>query len=331
MPAANAYLLDQSVAHQAALIAFANEVSRQAQRTLSAADDELMAYLARTVRELLRLTPTAQREARVALSRTLAEINAAMFEDVEAAVLGSMAGLIAAEERFQSAMLAAALGAALVVELTADQREGVLSRPYMGRTITEQAADTAAARLKRMEVAIATGLATDAPLAEVLQQVEDALPQAGQHLDAIAQTDTAGVAQEVSHVVYDVAGVEREWWVSVLDSRTTEVCMANDGATRVVGSRTWSNGYSGDYPAHWGERSVVVPLVEREPPAKVEYEEWLRGQSEATQRQALGEQRFKLWRDGRLPLGSFTNDKGRTLTLDELREMEPGAFARAGA
>lgn len=57
---------------------------------------------------------------------------------------------------------------------------------------------------------------------------------------------------------------------------------------------------------------------------------WLKSQPKWFIEDNLGPARAKLFLDGRLPISSFTDAAGRTLTLDELFERDKAAFARAG-
>jgi len=65
-------------------------------------------------------------------------------------------------------------------------------------------------------------------------------------------------------------------------------------------------------------------------PVSINYGEWLKAQSAARQDQVLGPTRGKLLRDGNLDVGKFYNDKGKFLTLDELRDRDAASFAKAG-
>jgi hypothetical protein len=60
------------------------------------------------------------------------------------------------------------------------------------------------------------------------------------------------------------------------------------------------------------------------------YEEWLAKQPASVQRDILGESRYQLWRNGKLPLKSFVSRSGEELTLDQLKGREKAAWARAG-
>jgi len=64
--------------------------------------------------------------------------------------------------------------------------------------------------------------------------------------------------------------------------------------------------------------------------ANLSYGEWLKRQPAEVQDEVLGPTRGKLLRAGKLTMDRFYNDRGRYLTLDELRERNATAFERAG-
>jgi len=64
--------------------------------------------------------------------------------------------------------------------------------------------------------------------------------------------------------------------------------------------------------------------------AKTGVDSWLREQPDWYVRDTLGETRAKLFLDGKLPINSFTDATGRTITLKELVERDAAAFRRAG-
>lgn len=123
------------------------------------------------------------------------------------------------------------------------------------------------------------------------------------------------------------------FWSSILDGRTTQVCLANDGATRKAGERAWSNGYTGPYPAHYGERSVILNLPASAAKAikRQSADEWLASLPEERQREILGPRRYALWAKGKLGLQDFVSSRGRKLTLDELAKRYPRAAKKAKA
>lgn len=65
-------------------------------------------------------------------------------------------------------------------------------------------------------------------------------------------------------------------------------------------------------------------------PAETTYADWIKKQSAQRQDDILGPTRGKLLREGGLALDRFADDRGRWLTLDQLRERDAAAFKRAG-
>jgi SPP1 gp7 family putative phage head morphogenesis protein len=134
-------------------------------------------------------------------------------------------------------------------------------------------------------------------------------------------------------------------WVSVLDARTSLVCMSRDGKIYPFDDK------SPKPPAHFGCRSSIVPVINpafdiqsdkkgtrpavgpkgsQQVGEDTVYEAWLKRQPYSFQIEVLGPSRARLFREGRLSIGRFVDDTGKTLTLDELRRLEPLAFERAG-
>lgn len=130
-----------------------------------------------------------------------------------------------------------------------------------------------------------------------------------------------------------------EEWSSVLDGRTTDVCMARDGQIYPVGQGPVP-------PAHYNCRSVRVPVVDKAfaelrdgatrasiygpVSSQTTYNSWLKSQPASFQDEVLGDTKAKLFRSGGLSLQKFVDDSGKSYTLDQLRALEPLAFERAG-
>ena len=135
-------------------------------------------------------------------------------------------------------------------------------------------------------------------------------------------------------------------WVATLDARTSLICMSRDGIIYPFGDNPQT---SPKPPAHFSCRSTIIPVVKPEfdlasqvkgkRPAKgakgttqvnaqTTYEQWLRRQPASFQDSVLGVSRGKLFRQGDLSIGRFVDGQGATLTLDELRQLEPLMFER---
>lgn len=162
-------------------------------------------------------------------------------------------------------------------------------------------------------------------------------------LDTLVRTITNNTAAIARDQVYEANDdvLEGYQWVSTLDGRTTLICGSRDG---VVYPNTPS---SPKPPAHWGCRSTTIPKVKPEfdigaklkgkRPSKgatgakqvsgrVTYGGWLKKQPKPFIDEALGEERSKLFRAGKLSIDKFVDPTGRVYTLTQLADMNPFVF-----
>ena len=163
--------------------------------------------------------------------------------------------------------------------------------------------------------------------------------------EALVRTSIQSVANEARLMTYaDNDDIIKEIeWVSTLDSRTTQTCMALDGlkwknpSREPVGHSTTFVGTT----AHWGCRSTQVPItksweelgakgdfneipestrasMDGQVSSKLSYEGWLKGKSESFQREVLGAKKFDLWKKGELKFTDMVNQSGNALTVEQL-------------
>ncbi|MZR63854.1 minor capsid protein [Alcanivorax sp. DP30] len=165
------------------------------------------------------------------------------------------------------------------------------------------------------------------------------------HAEAIVRTAVQHVASTARKQTWDrnadlVTGYR---WVSTLDSRTTTQCRSLDGQTFEVGDGPMP-------PLHIGCRSTTVAELDDGldfldkgatrssengyVDADLTYYQWLKRQPAAFQDSAIGPTRGKLLRNGGINAERFAQlqlDRNfQLLTLAEMRQLEPQAFARAG-
>jgi len=122
-------------------------------------------------------------------------------------------------------------------------------------------------------------------------------------------------------VTFKANGVEQYEWVATLDSHTTLTCGSRDGKLYQVGVGPMP-------PAHWGCRSTVIPAsgATARPNGPGDYGSWLKKQPIAFIDEALGVERSRLFRAGKLPLEKFVDPTGRIYTLAQLESMNPFVF-----
>lgn len=163
--------------------------------------------------------------------------------------------------------------------------------------------------------------------------------------EAVVRTSLQSVSAEARFMTWAansdvINGYE---WIATLDSRTTQQCRSLDGEVFPLGKGPRP-------PIHVNCRSTTVPdfddgldfldkgatrsSVNGPVDAGQSYYEWLQKQPKAFQNEALGAERAKLFRDGGLSVERFRAlqlDKTfAPLTLEEMRNLEPVAFERAG-
>lgn len=158
-----------------------------------------------------------------------------------------------------------------------------------------------------------------------------------QQAESLVRTATNHIGSTARNTVYQANAdiLEGERWISTLDARTTLVCAGRDGETYPLGQGPRP-------PAHFGCRSIMVPVVKERyriealgqrasmngpVDNRTTYGGFLRRQSKEFQDDMLGPERAELFRSGKVSIDRFTDDLGRTLTLDELRAREGLALA----
>jgi SPP1 gp7 family putative phage head morphogenesis protein len=151
------------------------------------------------------------------------------------------------------------------------------------------------------------------------------------HASAVARES---VYQENSEIL---DGYE---WVATLDNRTTLICGSRDGIVYQVGAGPLP-------PAHWSCRSTTIPRVKpqfttgselqgdrpsvgedgaKRVSSNTSYGGWLKKQPKGFVDEALGEERSKLFRSGKLAIDKFVDPTGIVYTLEQLRDMNPFVF-----
>lgn len=162
-------------------------------------------------------------------------------------------------------------------------------------------------------------------------------------LDALVKTITNHTSSIARKEVYDANNdiLDGYQWVATLDNKTTMICGSRDGKvfSMVEGSAM--------PPAHWNCRSTTIPKVKKEfdigsdkggkrpsvgatgvkqVSSRTSYGGWLKRQPAAFVDEALGVERSRLFRAGKLTLDKFVDPTGRVYTLEQLQSMNPIAF-----
>lgn len=166
--------------------------------------------------------------------------------------------------------------------------------------------------------------------------------------EMLVRTSTASVAHNARLETFRtnkdvIKGVQQQ---STLDSRTTTTCIAYDDQSWDLDGEPINGSklpFNGGPPRHWGCRSILVPItkswrelgsaidipgyepatrasIDGEVAGKTTFQTWLDSRTTAEQDAQLGKGRAELYRAGKITLQELLDQRGRPLTLEQLRE-----------
>lgn len=174
------------------------------------------------------------------------------------------------------------------------------------------------------------------------QYKDGVLEVSRRHAESMTRTIINHTSNQAMQATFkNNADVVKGWvFTSTLDSRTSITCASLSGTV-------WPTGQGPIPPRHPNCRSVAIPELktwkelgfdmEEMPPAMrsskdglvsadISFNDWLKGQDKAMQVDILGKTRQQLFADGKLTVDKFADDKGRVLSLDQLKEKHSAAF-----
>jgi SPP1 gp7 family putative phage head morphogenesis protein len=233
-------------------------------------------------------------------------------------------------------------------------KAAVEARPFQGALLKEWIEGLETARYHRLRDAIRIGYVEGQSVDQLVRRVRGTKAQgykdgvldiSRRSAEAMVRTAVNATATHARDALYaeNTDLIKSVRWVSTLDNRTTPVCRGRDGKVYPVGKGPRP-------PAHINCRSTTVPVtksfrelgidldevppgtrasMDGQVPAGKSYSDWLRGKSEDFQADILGKKKAKLFRDGKINLDRFVDEKGREYTLEELRRREREAWNKA--
>jgi hypothetical protein len=336
---------------------------------LNRVDSDLFAQLNEALENLPAESFTVERLEQ--LLGSVRALNRQAYDAMQRELTGELRNLVEYEAGYQHQLFTSAIPAEVVAQVeiatvSVDQvYSAAVSRPFQGRLLSEWSQGIESGRMTRIRDEIRMGYVEGQTTSQIVQRIRGT--RARGYSDSIIEIDRRHAESVVRTALSHTAGFTRDrfysengdlikavTWGATLDSRTSETCRIRDGKRyandthKPIGHQLpWLGGPG---RAHWGCRSVSVPVMKSyrelgldieeftpstrasmdgQVPADMTYGEWLKKQSATRQDDILGATRGKLFRDGGLPIERFATDKGKWLTLDELRQMDVEAFKRA--
>lgn len=366
---ANEHLLNEQIAHQVDLQRYSTAVVRRMMGLLNRADSDLFLQLQLVIDQLDSTNFSVERlSLLLAQVRTLNTAAYLTIERELATELQGLVDVeSAAQLELFKAAAPASIGVSFTQIVPDQVAAAAYTQPFRGRLLREWTASLEAERMVRIRDAVRLGIVENETNQQIINRIRGT--RANNYADGIIQIDRRNAEAVVRTAVSHVAGATRDAmyqnnadlikaivWVSTLDARTTEPCRirdglkySSDGRYKPIGHRVpW---LSGPGRLHWRCRSSSVPVMKSwqelgaeaseltagerasmdgQLPAETTYGQWIKKQSAARQDEILGPTRAKLMREGKLEFDQLYTDRGRPLTLDELRARRPQAFGQAG-
>lgn len=365
MGSANEALLNTLIGHDVDLSHLSNGQVVAIVKILNSRDADLRAALIAAIDNLG--TDLSADAVDSALSAVL-RINKDTFIAIRQALDQTTDGLISYEIAFQQGALQVVIPAVVQEEIpiAAAQFSHVKAiaqaRPFQGRLLKEWMDGIEAGRAAAVRNAVRAGVVEGRTTADIVRTVmgtrvqsyaDGILQKPRREIEAVVRSAISHTAETASDSAYEANSdiISHVVWLSTLDNRTSQACRIRDrlpytlGSYKPIGHKIpW---LAGPGRIHFCCRSTKFPVLKSasklgfsdggtrssmdgQVPQSMSYGDWIKSQSAARQDQVLGPARGKLLRDGGLDLDAFYNDRGKLLTLDQLREQDAAAFAKAG-
>lgn len=267
------------------------------------------------------------------------------FRNMHNAAKKDLQDIALTEVEFQAAMLTGAspVNLALTMPSSTIVKAAVSKRPFEGKLLRDWFKDLDTVTRASVKSNLTIGISQGETLPAIIKRFRSDSGLAGQtrrHIDSVVRTAVNHVTTQAKEDVYTANSniVDKIQIVATLDSRTTDICISEDGKTYAVGS-----GHRP--PFHIRCRTTTAPVMKswediglghfglKEPtnamrasmtgqvPSSLTYSEWLKKQPKSVQDDALGKGRAAYFRKGQFNITRPTVN-GRGLTLKQLRVKE---------
>lgn len=332
---ARQYLTDVATRHQVFLQRFAGGEAKKAKAALNRLRRDINARLSQEPTEF-------QRNRLVAV---LADIDALYINlaiELNKSLLKSASDLVVDEAKFAAQTASKASTVDFIVP-TDDKLINTVLQSRMktnsrvaAKKIDEAISEFAGKKAAQMNQLITDGLAVGDTTQQIQRKASNLVNTLQRReLDTVVHTAINQASSVGRKAVYDANAdiLDGHIWISTLDNKTCLYCGSRDQNKIMPG---------GEFPpAHFSCRCTTVPNVKPEyslrpkssgRPAlsadgveRVEsnqsYGAWLKKQPSDFVDEALGAERSRLFRSGKISIDKFTDPTGRTYTLDQLRQM----------
>lgn len=356
-------LLSLVIRHAVALQKYSNGQVRRLMAVLNRADTDIFAELQAVLDRMPAGTATS--EYLESMLSSVRRLNTIAYEQVGAELTDGMKALAESERDFQYRLYRNHLPVSVdLAAITAEQAwAAAYSRPFQGKMLREAIGELGEARARRVRDAVRMGFVEGRTTSQIVRDirgtkakgyVEGFVEVDRRHLETMVRTALSHTASGVRDKFFEENSdvIESQMWISTLDGRTSEPCIARSGKRYTIGERPKPIGHQvpwctangcGPGRIHWNCRSTAIALLPGQTKlygqrasasgpvdANLTYGAWLKDQPAGVQDEVLGATRAALFRKGGLEIDRFMNDRGQWYSIEDLRRANEKAFERAG-
>ena len=244
----------------------------------------------------------------------------------------------------------------MVVPAPAQLNAAVRARPFNNKLLKDYLSEFSTKQAKMVRDAVSMGFYEGQTTQQIVQGIIGTKSQ--NYKNGILNVTRTNASTMVRTALSHTAAVARNKtfednsdlipyyeWISTLDGRTSPICRSGDGKVFKVGKGPLA-------PHHYNCRSTETPLFKEEVTidgkkltqkdiggtraskdgqvsADLNYNDWLKLQTDDFQNEVLGIAKADLFRDGGITMDKFVNNKGQSLTLDQLKTKYPKSWEKA--
>jgi hypothetical protein len=320
MPENSSAILDATIKRQSDVVRLGESLGRKANATIKDTETELKGAIAVALLEIGREPTKANFDKLQALQKRLAKIRRKGFDEAQDEMLTQL-NKIAEDQPVWLLALLGALGLSVARDAvpTAIMLDKiVLLQAYAGRTYAQWWRSARAADMERIMLSIRSGLTgalTDREIVERIfgsKTMAGALTTTANEVGALTGTMTSGVAGgSLAATAARSGAFDRVLWVSVLDSRTSQIC-------RGLSGMVWGIDEMHPVPPqHARCRSTLSYILQGESvPDVPDYDTWIRNQPEKEQKAILPRWQYEAMQKG-AKLSQFITGNLKPMTMRE--------------
>lgn len=346
-------LLNHSIRHAVDLTHYSNFVLAKMIRILNLTDADLYTQLQAALVDQDADSFKVQRLDKLLVS--VGDVNAQAYAAFYEGLNTELKAYVEYEGHFQHDLYKSLVPVAFDIATVVPEQvyAAAMAQPMQGRLLKDWASGLRDSRLRRIKDTIAIGFAQGKTTGEIVRELRGTKP-AGyadgllntdrRNVDAIIRTAISHTAQTTRSRFYEEnASILGDLvWVSTLDGRTSHDCRVRDQHRYTQAHKPVEHQIpwlAGPGRLHFSCRSTSIALLRGQKSltgtrssadgyvnANTSYADWLKQQSAVVQDEVLGKQRGAMYRAGGLDDSSFTNDRGRMVSLKELKARQEREF-----